>query len=367
MRRIILSMMLGLVAACGGAADEQPPVVPPPPPAAPTAPPPVDTAPVATAAPTPPPKPALADLETAAVADLATNFADASKVAAHYAPDATMFMPGMPVSTGRESIQKSLQDWLDQNTNVATANARTWTKGNQVAVEWVCTGTDKTTGKPWGIDGVSLYTFNDDGLITKDDTYFDVVTMMKQTGAYKDDRPFRPASTLPTGAVETHAAKGDANEDANVAKVTTADAAWVKGDDKTRLDLLSDDFVSNSSAISEPKDKKWVKESMASAQKAYKDRAWKSLALFGVEDFTIDEGESTYTQAADFVHGKTKIPNKHKTLTTHLLTISQWKDGKVVKMSSWSNSLERDSQLGIYAGAPKPAAKPQVRAAAKTK
>jgi ketosteroid isomerase-like protein len=278
-----------------------------------------------------------------------------------------MFIPGMPVSTGREAIQKTLQDWLDQNTGVTTVNARTWTKGNQVAVEWVTTGTDKTTGKPWGIDGVSLYTFNDDGLITKDDTYFDVVTMMKQTGSYKDERPFHSIFSLPTGPVETHVAKGDANEDANVAKATTNDAAWAKGDDKTRLDLLSDDYVAIPIATADPRDKKWVKGSMAVAQKAYKDRAWKSWALFGVEDFTIDEGESTYTQAGDYVYSKVKIPNKHKTLTTHGLTIAQWKDGKIVKTWGWGNALERDSQLGIYEAAPKPAAKPKAAPAAKTK
>ena len=328
MRRIALSMVLGLITACGGAADEQPPVQPPPPPPAPTAPAPVDTAPVATAAPAPPPKPALADLEAAAVADLATNFTDASKVAAHYAPDATMFIPGMPPSTGREAIQKSLQDFLDQNTGVATANARTWTKGNQVAVHWVSTATDKATGKPWGIDGLSVYTFNDDGLITKDDTYFDVVTMMKQTGAYKDERPARAPSTLPTGAVEAHAAKNDATEDANVAKDKALNAAFLQGDAKTVMPMFADDYVGNAYALWEPKGKKWVEENVTLSAKTSKDRSRKDLAAFGVEDFTIAEGENTYTQAADYNHGKIHVPNKHKTVTTHGVIIHQWKDGK---------------------------------------
>jgi ketosteroid isomerase-like protein len=358
-------MVLGLITACGGAADEQPPVQPPPPPPAPTAPAPVDTAPVATAAPAPPPKPALADLEAAAVADLATNFTDASKVAAHYAPDATMFIPGMPVSTGREAIQKSLQDWLDQNTNVATANARTWTKGNQVAVHWVSTGTDKTTGKPWGVDGFSLYTFNDDGLITKDDTYFDVVTMMKQTGAYKDERPARAPSTLPTGAAEAHAAKNDATEDANVAKEKALNAAWLQGD-KAAMSTFADDYAGDAYPLWETKGKKWVEENLTLSAKAQKDRSRKDLAVLGVEDFTIVEGESTYTQAGAFDHGKVHVPNLHKTLTTHGVTIHQWKDGKIVKGWQWGNAMESAQQLGIGPAA-KGAAKPAAKPAAKTK
>ena len=288
---------------------------------------------------------------------MATNANDAAKVATLYAPDAALFVPGFAESKGREAIQKSYQDWLDTTTGVHTANARTWTKGNQVAVHWVTTATDKATGKPWGVDGISLYTFNDDGLITKDHTYFDFVTVMKQTGAYKDERPARAPTALPTGATETHVSKGDATEDANVASMTGLNAAWVKMDDKAQLAVYSDDVVSNSFTGWEAKDKKWLKEGVPMLHKAQKDRAWKDVTLFGVEDFTISEGEGTATQAGDYVHSKIRVPNKHKTVTTHGIAIDQWKDGKIVKAWSWSNGMELDKQLEIGPAAPKAADK----------
>ncbi|HEY8041051.1 MAG TPA: hypothetical protein VIF15_14695, partial [Polyangiaceae bacterium] len=74
--------------------------------------------------------------------------------------------------------------------------------------------------------------------------------------------------------------------------------------------------------------------------------------------FTIDEGEFTFTQTADFVHDKVRIPNKKKTITGHNLEVDQWKDGKIVRSWNWSNEMEFDTQLGIGPAAPKPAAKP---------
>ena len=73
----------------------------------------------------------------------------------------------------------------------------------------------------------------------------------------------------------------------------------------------------------------------------------------------------TLTQVGDYVHGKVHIPNKHKTVTTHGVTIHQWKDGRIVKAWGWSNGQELDAQLGIRTAAPKPAVKTKPAAAAK--
>ena len=356
MRKFGLALFVGFVVACGGA-DQPPPQPPPPPPPPPPAAP-ADTTPApAATAEAPAPKPSLADMEAAAVASMVTNVNDAAKIAALYAPDATQLVPGYLESKGRDEIQKGYQGWLDTTTGAQTANVRIWTKGHQVVVHWITTATDKATGKPWGVDGVSLYTFNDDGLITQDHTYFDLVTVMKQSGAYKDERPFRPVATLPTGAAETHVAKGDEIENANVANATATTNASLKNDEKALLGLYADDYVSNSFTGWEPKDKKWMKEVVAINKKSLKDRSWKDWALFGVEDFTIDEGEATATQIGAIDHGKIHIPNTHKTVTTHGLSISQWKDGKVVKSWSWGNGMELYKQLEIGPAAPKAAAK----------
>ncbi len=358
MRSIATTFVFGFIVACGGAADEQAPVQAPPPPPPPVAV--ADTpAPAPTAdTPAPAPKPAMADMQAAAIKSMVANGNDAAKVAALYAPDATLFIPGMGgESKGREAVQKSYQDWLDSTTDMKSAVVRTWSKGNQMAVESVVTATDKATGKPWGVDTVALYTFNDDGLITKDHTYFDLLTVLKQTGAYKDERPARPIIALPTAATEMHVAKGDATEDANVANVNALNSAWLKFDEKTPLSLYSDDIVSNNFTLWEPKDKKWIKEAIAMGGKAQKDRSRADWALFGAEDYTVNENEGTATQIGAIDHGKIHIPNKHKTITTHGVTVAQWKDGKVVKSWGWSNVMELDNQLEIGPAAKKAAAK----------
>jgi ketosteroid isomerase-like protein len=364
-RSIVIGLLSGLLVACGGAADEQPPIQAPPPPAppAPVADTPPPPAPTASA---PAPKPSLADLETAALASRVANANDPVKIAALYAPDATQWSPGSPEAKGRDAILKDAQDAAGSMSSFQMAFVRTWTKGNQVAAEFVATATGKVSGKPWGVDGISLYTFSDDGLITQDRTYFDFETMMRQTGLDKDGRPFRPIAALPTTPAEAHVAKGDEVESGNVANEQAFRAAWLKGDDAAQLAFLSDAFVSNDNTLSEPKDKKWAKDDLALAKKSSKDRAWKDLTLFGVEDFTIDDGEATSTQTGDFVHGKIKVPNKHKTTTTHALVIDQWKDGKIVKEWSWRNAMELDGQLGIAPKVPTADAKTKPAPAAKT-
>jgi ketosteroid isomerase-like protein len=307
----------------------------------------------------------MAEMQQAALKAIVANANDMTKLTALYAPDATLLTPGFPEVKGRDAIQKSNQEMMDTQSNLAAAVVRTWSKGNVIAVEFVTTGTDKATGKPWGVDGLDLLTFNDDGLITRDHTYVDFVTMMKQTGAYKGQTPGRPILPLPTGAPEMHVSRGDATEDANVASENGLNAAWAKMDDKGAIAFFSDDLVANDFTDDQPRDKKWMKGVWAATKKAMKDPGWKDWTLFGVEDFTIDEGEYSFTQTGDFVLGKVHIPSKKKTVTGHNVEIDQWKDGKIVKSWNWSNEMEFDMQLGIGPAAPKAA--PKAPKAAKTK
>jgi ketosteroid isomerase-like protein len=357
MRSIAKMLVLGFIVACGGAADEQARVqAPSPPPPAPTA----DATPAPAPAadtPAPAPKPSLKDKQLQAMATMASVFPDAPKIAALYAPDAVEWTAGSPETKGREAIQKEVQGFADKLIDMKSANVRIWIKGNQLVDEFVVVGTDKASGKPYGVDGVAIYTFNDDGLITSDHTYFDDLTMMKQTGAYKGQTPARPIAALPTGAVEVHVAKADAAEDANVAAVTAMNDAWVKNDKKAGLALMSDDVQFVDLGDPQTRDKKFMEDVWNVGQKAAKNISWKHPAYFGVEDFVIDEGEYSYTQAGAFHYEKVNIPNKGKTVTSHTLEVSQVKDGKVVKQWHWENYMESATQLGIGPAAAKPVQK----------
>ncbi|HEY8086760.1 MAG TPA: nuclear transport factor 2 family protein [Polyangiaceae bacterium] len=355
MRAFACAMVLGLLVGCAGEDEQQTVQAPPPPPPPPT----VVEAPPPPPPPAPPPaKPTMAEMQQAALRSIVANMNDAAKLTMLYAPDASVVMPGFPEARGRDAIQKANQEWLDKVSNLTTAPVRTWSKGNVFVVEFVTTGVDKASGKPFGVDGLDILTFNDDGLVTQDHTYVDVVTMLKQTGAYKGQTPGRPVATPLAGPPETHVARGDATEDANVANVKANNSAWMRLDAKASLAFVSDELVAVDFTSPDTHDKKWIADDWAAGKRALKDPSWKDWNLLGVEDFTIDEGEVSFTQTGDYVHGKVRIPSKKKTLTLHGAEVDQWKDGKIVRSWNWSNEMEFDVQLGIGpAAAPPPARK----------
>jgi hypothetical protein len=349
MKTIAASVSLAFIVACGGADQPPPAAPPPPPPPAPVA----DTAP----APAPPPPPAprvpISDLQIAARKAMSDDTGDPAKFAALYAPDATLMVAGFPEAQGRDAILTWLQSRANASSDVKTTTVRSWQKGNVMADEFVSTGTDKATSKPWGVSGFEVLTFNDDGLITRDDTYVDYVTVLKQLGQYKGPTPARPVLSLPTGEPERHVSKGDAAEDANVQHLSDLNVSWARMDEKTALGLYADNAVTNDFTDDKPRDKKYAKEFWVAAHKAMKDPTWKDGTIFGCEDFTINEGEYSFRQVGDFTHGKDRLPNKKKTIVGHGAAVYQWKDGKVVKSWTWGNDLELAAQLGVGPAAPK--------------
>jgi steroid delta-isomerase-like uncharacterized protein len=60
--------------------------------------------------------------------------------------------------------------------------------GNKVLINWTCTGTNtgefqgKTTNKPIITHGMSIWTFENDGKVSREDAYFDNLTTFQQLG-----------------------------------------------------------------------------------------------------------------------------------------------------------------------------------------
>ncbi|HEX8792180.1 MAG TPA: nuclear transport factor 2 family protein [Polyangiaceae bacterium] len=262
--------------------------------------------PGAASAPPPPPKRSMAEMQQAYLDAFVADVHDPAKLAALYAPNATILAAGSPAQEGTDAIRRAYQGMVDTYPDMALKPVRTWSKGSVLVVEAVATGTDKASAKPVGIDYLTVLTFGDDGLVANAHSYVDAVTLMKQTGAYKDKVPGKAALPLPAAPPQVHAARGDATEDANVANAKALD----------------------------PRLKQQLHDK--------KDPGWKNTTLLGVEDFTIDEGEFSFTQ------------NK-RTVAGHGVEIEQWKDGKVVQSWSWGNEMEIDAQLGIGPAAPKAA------------
>jgi steroid delta-isomerase-like uncharacterized protein len=316
----------------------------------------------------------MADMQTAMLKAYPGAFSDAAKVGALYATDATVNVAGQPQQAGREAIQQGHQQFIDAQTNLKLTPTRAWMKGNQVACEWVLTGTQAkewmgvpASDKPWGFTGGSVFTLNDDGLITKDDRYFDMGTYMAQVTGKGKARPI----PTPSGNLEVHASKGDATEDKDVAAAKSVNVAFAKADAKAFLDMMTDDVsYDDVAAPATMTGKKGAKAFMESFTKAFPTPKVTETTLFGVEDFTIDEYTTEATQKAALAMGPgMTIPNTKKSITTHTLEVLQWKDGKIVKGWAYDNGAEFMGQLGLLPKpgekAAKPAGKVEEKGAAK--
>lgn len=360
MRTILSTLTLGLLTcACGGGGDAVPVQAAPGPSAsAPVA----ESKPAhAAAMPAPTPaKPPLADLEQASLKAYVAGFADAKAVAALYAADATLTMAGIPPLVGRDAILAFTQGFLDSQSNVKFGVSRVWMSGKTVACEWMINSTQSKdwnglpgNGKAWGVTGGSVLTYNEDGLIVQDDRYFDFSTEASQLGLSK--QKVRPVPAIPT-SVEAHAAKGDPDEDKNVALAKAANRTWETHDAKAFLGFLNDDVTYDDMTMpSQLKTKVPAKAMLESFGKAFPDLKFTETTIWGAGDYTIDELTMEGTQKAPLKMGPgMTLPNTKKTIDTHTLEILEWKDGKMARGWAYSNSVEFMTQLGLL---PAPGAK----------
>ena len=189
-----------------------------------------------------------------------------------------------------------------------------------------------------------MLTLNDAGLIASDHTYYDLETLLQQTGAYKAKRPVPAIPVLPTGAPEWHDAKNDATEATDAANLVAFDTAWAKNDDKTFFGMIAPDVVRVNFGEDPAKSIGYnaIRAQIAGGRKYVELSDVADLNVMAVEDFTIDEEVATITSK------KTQ-----KAATVHSAEIDQWKDGKIAKSWQWSNSLEFDAQMGTGPAAPK--------------
>jgi len=205
-------------------------VAPAPPPA-----PPAETA----AAPQPPPEPPKPSLSELIKQNLSASLAgfnahDAKKHAELYTPDATLIAYGVAEIKGREAIADHASQFLTAFPDAKLAVSRVIEKGDTVITEWTLTGTNsgefmgtKATNKAAGVVGASVFSFTPDGLVQKEQEYFDSGTLAAQLGLAKG-APSRPVAALPQGEPEFHVAKDTPDEQKNVDLVKPMYAAIEK-------------------------------------------------------------------------------------------------------------------------------------------
>lgn len=292
----------------------------------------------------------------------------AAKIGAVYAPNATLWIPGVtePPISGRDQIAATLAALYQPIQPRDFAASRLLIRGNVMAVQWEFRGglNDKDGATEWrgvkpthdepeplGFAGFSVWTFSPEGLIVQDHTYFDVLNVYAQldaapAGTQKGDMP-----TVSTGDPQKVVAKMNADEDQEVDLLKKATTAEQANDETTYLSLLSDKMLHEGP--------RGLLVGLEPAKAAFEDghKTWGDLKIqdnaFAVGEYVVNEYAVSGTQVGPL--GQT--PATKKPATWHGGEVLQIRDGKIIHEWVYANRMEILTQLGIWNGpaAPPPA------------
>jgi len=305
------------------------------------------------ATPPPPPKPSPAELMAKTLKGAAEpwNAHDAAKVAANYAPNAKLVIPGLPEFKGRDAIQGEAKADFAGYSDWKVGVVRTFSKGSNAVIEWVVTGKNdgptpfaaKATGRQIGVAGASVVTFGDDGLITEEHRYFDIPTLTSQLDPKAKAGTFRAPITLPTGAPEDIASKGTPDE---AKLVDTAKAMYTAFEGKKEADLLAfatdDTAMEDYSGPTSVKGTKQFKDLANAYWKIIPDVAQTKPLQFAAGDWVITEGTMTGTQKGAM--GPIKASNKP--VSMRFVDLVQFKAGKIARFDTYADSAEMLVEIG---------------------
>ena len=348
--------LTALLTACGSEAEQVPgPAAPPPSTAAPTATATAAaTATVAATTPLPVVRRPLAELQREAMKGMLAAFAahDPKKIAALYTDDVVSGSPG-PLGwmedRGKGAVESGHVKLFAGFPDMKWMSPRVFVKDDVVIQEWVSNATHtgdmgemKATGKPTGIHGVSVYWFNEDGLIKKDSTYYDGATIAMQTGSMPGKPRALPA--LPAGEPTWTTSSGTPEEQKRIDSAKSMYAAFAGKDEKAFLAHLDKDAIHI--AYAQPDDKKGQKvagEGHKAMHKAFPDMKNTVTNIWAFGDKVV--AEITMTGTHQGALGPLKATKKPVTL--HSLDILTFgKDDKVLSLESYGSSLELLGQLG---------------------
>lgn len=364
-RALFASMLFALCAsACGGEAEQVPgPAAPPPSTAAPTA---TATAEATAAATTPPvQKRPLAELQQEAVKSMLAAFAahDPKKIAALYTDDVVSGAPsplGWMEEKGKAAVEEGHAKLFAAFPDMKWMSPRVFVKGEVVIQEWVSNATHKgdlgamkAAGKATGIHGVSVYWFTEDGLIKKDNTYYDSGTIAIQAGAAPGKA--RPVPTLPPGDPKLVTSTGSPEEEKRVDAAKAMYAAFAGKDEKAFTAMLDEEVLHR--AYMNAEDVKGVKaaaEGHRSMHKAFPGFKNTVVNAWGFGDEVVAEVVMTGTH--DGPLGTLKATKKP--VVVHSLDIVTFgESGKIVSLESYGSTMEMLGQLGALDSGKKAAPK----------
>ncbi len=326
-------------------------------------PPPPAQAPVATTTPPPPPPPAetakpveapklsLADAQKLGLktAGEALNGHDPKKFASVYASDGTIAVAGLNEVQGQAAIEQNMKEWFETFSKVKFGFSRVWVKNDQMAIEWVING--KHSGELFGVKGTeqeighsgfSIVSFSPDGKVAQERRYGDLGTVMTQVGATKaKPRAVPPVPAMP----EMIFAKGAAEEDKNLDVAKAVLASLESRKEADYMKLVADDIEHDGLFhLDTAKGKDAAKKFFKAFTTAFPDAKFEVKWGMSNNDYAILETVMTATHKGAL--GQIKATKRPVSL--HLVDVLKIKDGKVARAWTFQNSLEMQTQLGLF-------------------
>jgi ketosteroid isomerase-like protein len=173
----------------------------------------------------------------------AFNGHDVRKTMSFYAQDAVWAQVtpnGWTDTTSRREHEQQIERHFTGFPDLKLGISRGLERPGMVISEVVMTGTQKPTGKKAGVRGIITMWFDDQGLIKREETLFDQMTIAQQLGEVKAP-PIRPVPNLPARTEWVVARPGD-EKLVEVAKATWP-ATWNRKDRKGYDAVLRDDSL----------------------------------------------------------------------------------------------------------------------------
>lgn len=317
-----------------------PPVVPVASETAPT-PPPANTTP-------PPPEPSLAEKQLAALAAAteALNAHDLNRYAELFTKNVIHKEAAAQDIRGRNEMNNRMTLLLRAFPDFKFQFQRVYQKDSVAVATWKWTGTDtggyierKPTNRRAGLHGVTVGFFNQDGAIREVHFYQDGVTVASQLDPKAKAGSFRAAPDDPTGAKPQATVSNNGDEEVKALATTKAFYEALEKQDKGALGgLVTDDMTADDMATlpRAEKGKAAIGALVADWTKAF--GAFSELPLYN----QVAVGNTVIVERV--LNGKMA----GRPVKLHALDILEVKDGKVQKLTVYSDTLELWHQ---YAGA----------------
>lgn len=245
---------------------------------------------------------------------------------------------------GQEEITARMAYFMRSFGDLKFQFDRVWQRDAVAVATWRWTGTDtggfverKPTQRRAGLMGASVGFFNADGKIREIHLYEDGVTALSQLDASAKPGSFREAPLDPTGQEPRASQATNGPEEASALDASKRLYAAIEGRDQAALTaLVADDAIIEDMATPPraERGKAAITRLLGDWQKTF--GAFTELPLYN----QLAVGETVIAERV-----LTTTMNR-KIVKLHALDIAEWKDGKLQKLTVFSNTLELWGQIG---------------------